>query len=161
VSYGFGLTIESLVAILLLLTILYCARLNKQIIALKANEQAMKTSVAEVVTATENAERAIAGLRVTLREAEETLSPKLQAAQAFSTAMTEHLKAGEDVLVRLRKIAYANNLLASAEAETSVEAEPAPAPAPVRPAPSDTRSIAAAAAALAERARQRAHGRAA
>ena len=35
-SYGFGLTIEAMVAILLLLTILYCARLNKQIGRLKA-----------------------------------------------------------------------------------------------------------------------------
>lgn len=158
-SYGFGLTIESLVAILLLLTILYCARLNKQITSLKSDERAMKTTVTELVIATENAERAIAGLRVTLREAEDALGTKLRAAEVFSAAMTEHLNAGEDVLVRLRKIAYANNLLASAELE--VEAEPAIDVQPAARAAPDSRSIAAAAAAFAERARLRATGRAA
>ncbi len=54
VSYGFGLTIESMVAILLLLTILYCARLNKQIGRLKADERLMKTTVADLMVATEN-----------------------------------------------------------------------------------------------------------
>ena len=44
-SYGFGLTIESLVAILLLLTILYCARLNKQIEKLKADAKARPDNV--------------------------------------------------------------------------------------------------------------------
>lgn len=161
-SYGFGLTIESMVAILLLLTILYCARLNRQITGLKSDERAMKTTVAELVIATENAERAIAGLRVTLREAEDTLGTKLRAAEVFAAAMTEHLNAGEDVLGRLRKIAYANGLLASAEAdaEAKPEFDLPPPPAPLRAAP-DTRSIAAAAAAFAERARVRANGRAA
>ncbi len=40
VSYNIGLMIESLVAVLLLLTILYCARLNKQIGQLKAGRKA-------------------------------------------------------------------------------------------------------------------------
>src|SRR5690606_2499441 len=106
---GFGLTIESLVAILLLLTILYCARLNKQIERLKADEKLMKASVAELVMATERAERAIGGLKLTAREADETLGTRLREAEAYCKAMATSLQAGEDVLSRLRKIAYANN----------------------------------------------------
>ena len=126
----------------------------------------MKTTVAELVIATENAERAIAGLTRHGARGRRCSVDELRAAEVFSAAMSEHLNAGEDVLGRLRKIAYANNLLASAEeAEAEFEPEFAPAPRPTPPAPAqaapDTRSIAAAAAAFAERARRRAHGRAA
>ncbi|MGD9925678.1 MAG: DUF6468 domain-containing protein, partial [Pseudorhodoplanes sp.] len=113
-SYGFGLTIESLVAILLLLTILYCARLNKQIEKLKGDEKLMKASVAELVMATERAERAIAGLRMTATEAEDTLGARLRESEVYCKAMASSLQAGEDLLGRLRKIAYANSLLGGA-----------------------------------------------
>lgn len=152
-SYGFGLTIESLVAILLLLTILYCARLNKQLERLKADEKLMKASVTELVLATERAERAIAGLKLTANEAEGTLGSRLREAEAYCKAMATSLSAGEDVLGRLRKIAYANNLFGG---EQPSDPEP-PAQAPAN----DARSVAAAAQAFADRARARANGRAA
>ena len=62
-STAFGLMIESLVAILLLVTIGYCVLLNRRLTHLKANEQTLKTTIAELVAATEGAERAIAGLK--------------------------------------------------------------------------------------------------
>lgn len=152
-SYGFGLTIESLVAILLLLTILYCARLNKQIERLKADEKLMKASVTELVLATERAERAIAGLKLTANEAEGTLGARLREAESYCKAMATSLNAGEDVLSRLRKIAYANTLLGG---DAQLEPEP-PAQAPAN----DAKAVAAAAQAFADRARARANGRAA
>ena len=42
VSHHFGFMIESMVAILLLLTILYCVRLSKQLRLLRADEQSMR-----------------------------------------------------------------------------------------------------------------------
>ena len=39
VSYHYGFLVETMVSILLLLTILYCVRLNKQLRLLKADEQ--------------------------------------------------------------------------------------------------------------------------
>jgi len=153
VSYGFGLTIEALVSILLLLTILYCARLNKQIEKLKADEKLMKTSVAELIMATERAERAIAGLKITANEAEASLGGRLREAESYCKQMASSLNAGEDMLVRLRKIAYANGLLGG---EPPVEAAPQ-AQAPV----SDAKAVAAAAQAFAERARSRVQDRAA
>ena len=77
------LTIESLVAILLLLTILYCIRLNEQLKRLKADGTSMQQTIAELVTATETAERAIAGLKATVREADETLGERLRSAEKF------------------------------------------------------------------------------
>lgn len=151
-SYNFGLTIESLVAILLLLTIVYCARLNSRLEKLRADEQLMKATIAELVNATASAERAIAGLKLTLRECQDNIDPRLQQAETFCTAIKDNLKAGEDVLGRLRKIAHARNLLASADAK----AEDAPAPSGL-----DTKSLLAAAQAFAERARSRSGGLAA
>ena len=67
-SNALGLAIESLVAILLLLTISYCILLNSRLKRLKADEQALKATISELITATEIAERAIAGLKLTVRD---------------------------------------------------------------------------------------------
>ena len=153
-SFNVGLMIEGLVSALLLLTILYCARLNKQIGQLKADEKLMKASIVELVVATEKAERAIGGLKLTAREAEDTLGARLRDAETYCTSMAEHLKAGEDVLNRLRKLAYANNLLAG---QTSAAQPDAAA----RRDAQDPKAVVAAAQALAERAMARVNGRAA
>ena len=159
-SHVFGLTIESLVAVLLLLTILYCARLNSRLKLLKADERTMKTTITELVMSTESAERAIASLNATIREAEHTLSAQLRDAEIFNLAITENLKAGEDVLNRLRKIAHAGKILSRGDAEPEPEAAPVPRPhgesAPG--APGDTSAMVAAAQAFAERTRSRVRG---
>lgn len=154
-SYSFGLTIESMVAILLLLTIIYCARLNGRLEKLRADEGTMKRNVAELVAATESAERAIAGLKLTVRECQEALDPRLRDAEIYTAAMAEHLQAGEDVLARLRKIATARDMLASSDPHE--ESDLPHAPAIERRAPAgDTRAMVAAAKAFAERTRARA-----
>ena len=157
-----GLTIEGLVAVLLLLTILYCARLNSRLKLLKADERMMKTTITELMMSTENAERAIAGLNATIREAEQTLSTQLRDAEVFTRAITDNLKAGEDVLSRLRKVAHAGKVLALAEPEPEAEPESRPAPQPYRDdIPADTSAMVAAAQAFAERTRSRVRGLAA
>jgi len=141
------LTIESLVAILLLLTILYCIRLNEQLKRLKADGTSMQQTITELITATESAERAIAGLKATVREADETLGERLKAAERYSIEMKQSATAGAEVLDRLTQIAGAR-LTAVPEEE---EQEPPP----------DTKSIVAAAQAFAARTRARVKGLAA
>lgn len=166
-SHIFGLTIESLVAVLLLLTILYCARLNSRLKLLKADERTMRSTITELVLSTENAERAISGLNATIREAEQTLSTQLRDAEIFTLAIAENLKAGEDVLNRLRKIANAGKIMSRDEERPEPEARRAPQrPAPeqhVEPAHAasasgDTSAMVAAAQAFAERTRSRVRG---
>lgn len=163
-NHIFGLTIESLVAVLLLLTILYCARLNSRLKLLKADERAMKTTIAELVMATENAERAIGTLNATLREAEDTLSVQLRNADIFNLAIAENLQAGEDVLNRLRKIAYAGTIMDRGEARSEpaprTVSRPIPQPAeePEAASTPDTSAMVAAAQAFAERTRARVRG---
>jgi hypothetical protein len=140
------LTIESLVSILLLLTILYCIRLNEQLKRLKADGTSMQQTITELITATESAERAIAGLKATVREADETLGERLKAAERYSIEMKQSAAAGAEVLDRLTRIAGAHLMAAPEE-------EQAPPP--------DTKSIVAAAQAFAARTRARVKGLAA
>ena len=143
-SNALGLAIESLVAILLLLTISYCILLNSRLKRLKADEQALKATISELITATEIAERAIAGLKLTVRDCDQTLGERLRAAERFSGSIASQLKAGDEILKRLTKIAAA--------------AKPAPVLTPVAP---DAKITAAAAHAFAERRRLRSGGAAA
>jgi hypothetical protein len=140
VSYQYGFAVETLVSILLLMTILYCVRLNKQLRLLKADEQSLRATIAELVTATDIAERAIAGLKSTMREGEQTLAERLSRVETISGDIGRQLAAGDELLARLARIAGAAR--------------------PTEPAPSapDAKSIAAAAQAFAERTRARTSG---
>ena len=142
-SNALPMTIESLVAILLLLTILYCVQLNGQLKRLKGDEATLKTTIAELMTATETAERAISGLRATVRDAEQTLGESLQLAERFSSELHRNAATGAEVLHRLTQIAGM------------------PAAKPVKPAVPDAQAIAAAAQAVSERALARSRAAAA
>jgi Domain of unknown function (DUF6468) len=143
VSTHYGFLIESMVSILLLLTILYCVRLNKQLRLLKADEQSLRATISELVTATEIAERAIAGLKATMRDGEQVLSARLDRSGQLSADIEHQLKAGEELLARLARIVSLGR----------PTGEPAPAP--------DAHAVAAAAQAFAERTRARMRGLAA
>jgi Domain of unknown function (DUF6468) len=142
VSHAVGLIIESLVAVLLMLTISYCMLLNKRLKRLKADEMALKATISELITVTEIAERAIAGLKVTVHECDHNLGERLRTAERFSADMERQLTAGEQVLDRLTKIV-------SATRPEAAIAGP------------DPRAMVAAAQAFAERSRSRVGGRAA
>lgn len=144
------LTIESLVSILLLLTILYCVRLNAQLKRLKADESTMKATIAELITATETAERAIAGLKGTVREADQSLSERLIAAERFCDEIKKNTDAGAEVLERITQIAGARPWLLGVAGPEERK------PVPERETAPDPRTIVAAAQAIAERARARA-----
>lgn len=110
-SQGFGLMIESLVALLLLLTIGYCALLNERLKRLRADEQGMKATIAELVTATEFAERAVSGLKATARECEDTFGDRLGAAEALCERLDRQVSAGQVVLTRLARVVVAARAL--------------------------------------------------
>jgi hypothetical protein len=133
--------IESMVAILLLLTILYCVRLNRQLRLLKADEQSLRATIGELVTATEIAERAIGGLKAAMRDGEQTLGQQLTDGQSLSAELERQIGAGLDIVSKLSRITGATR--------------------PAEQAAADTQAVAAAAQAIAERARRRVSGLAA
>jgi chromosome segregation ATPase len=138
-SHSFGIVIESLVAILLMLTIGYCMLLNTRLKRLKADEQSLKATIAELITATEIAERAIGGLKHTVRDVNENLGNQLTSAAQISQQLKKQLAEGDNVLRRLSKIAIA--------------ARPAPEPEAAAPQLSAAKAVAAAAQAFSERRR--------
>ena len=156
-NHSLGVAIESLVAILLMLTIGYCMLLNRRLKRLKADEHSLKATIAELITATEIAERAIGGLKHTVRDVNENLGGQLAAATRMSENLKRQLAEGDHVVRRLTKIAIAARP-SQAEAEIS---DPAPrefaskelASRDAAAKPSDTKALAAAAQAFSERRR--------
>jgi len=138
-SHSIGIAIETLVAVLLLLTIGYCMLLNTRLKRLKADEHSLKATIAELITATEIAERAIGGLKHTVRDVNENLGNQLTAAGELSLQLKKQLAEGDNVVRRLSKIASA--------ARPSSEAPPA------APVMSSAKAIAQAAQAFSERRR--------
>jgi hypothetical protein len=135
-SHLFGVAIESLVAILLLVTIGYCMLLNSRLKRLKADEHSLKATIAELITATEIAERAIGGLKHAVRDVNENLGNRLNSASEMSLQLKKQLAESDNVIRRLSKIASAAR-----------PAEPEPATANV----SSARAVAAAAQAFSDR----------
>jgi hypothetical protein len=115
-NHSLGMVIESLVAALLLLTIGYCMLLNTRLKRLKADEQSLKATIGELITATEIAERAIGGLKHTVRDVNENLGNQIASAVELSSNLRKQLVEGDNVLRRLSKIAIA--------ARTSTPEEP-------------------------------------
>ncbi|MGH6708951.1 MAG: DUF6468 domain-containing protein [Bradyrhizobium sp.] len=139
-SHSLGIVIESLVAVLLMLTIGYCILLNSRLKRLKADEHSLKATIGELITATEIAERAIGGLKHTVRDVNENLGSQLTAASQMSAQLKGMLAEGDGVIRRLSKIAIAARPLAS-EPEAAA------------PKISTAKAVAAAAEAFAERRR--------
>ena len=141
---GMAMVIESVVAVLLVLTIGYCMLLNRRLKLLKADEGTLRATIAELVTATEIAERAISGLKITARDCDLGLTERLARAERLCADLDQKLGAGKTVLDRLSQIVVAGRQ-----------------PEEPRPPANDPKALAAAAQAFAERLRNKVYGLAA
>ena len=141
-NHSLGIVIESLVAVLLMLTIGYCMVLNARLKRLKADEHSLKATIGELITATEIAERAIGGLKHTVRDVNEHLGSQIAAATQMSMHLKSQLAEGDGIIRRLSKIA-------AAARPATQEAAPVPA----APKVSAAKAVAAAAQAFSERRR--------
>lgn len=136
-SHTTGLLIEGTVAVLLVITVGYCFLLDRRLRRLCADEHSLRAGIAELIAATATAERAIAGLKLTVADCDRTLGERLRAAERFSAEIGHQLAAGETLLRRISQIAAAGR---------------SPQPAPPPPS-SNARNALAAAQAFAARAR--------
>ncbi len=149
-SNGFGVIIEMLVSILLALTIGYCMMLNRRLKLLRSDEQSLRATISELVTATEIAERAIAGLKLTVEDCEIGLGARLRSADRFTADLDRSIAAGKELFERLTRMVVAGG-----------GTVPATPPRQSTEAPRDAQAVAAAAQAFAERLRMKVHGLAA
>jgi len=159
-----GMIIEGLVAILLMLTIGYCMVLNKRLKLLRADEDALRATIAELITATEIAERAIAGLKAAAHDCETGLGERLGRAEILNAELDRKLAAGRHVVGDLMQIATAGRRVAQSQQVQQPHVQHVPPSQHSQPTAAplqDAKAIAAAAQAFAERLRHKAIGRAA
>src|SRR5271156_6008668 len=107
VSNGFGVIIEMLVAILPALTIGYFMMLNRRLKLLRSDEQSLRATISELVTATEIAERAIAGLKLTVEDCEIGWGARLRSADRFTADLDRSIAAGKELFERLTRMVVA------------------------------------------------------
>ena len=154
---GIGMIINGLIAILLVVTIGYCMRLNRRLKLLKSDEQSLRATIAELVTATDIAERAITGLKLTVEECEVGLAARLASGERLTVDLDRRIAAAKNVVGRL----------VQAAANEGPRAERPDTLAPLRrnetnaPQQHDVQAVAAAAQAFAEKLRVKVHGLAA
>ncbi|MBP1178831.1 DUF6468 domain-containing protein [Methylobacterium sp. PvR107] len=162
------LAADILVAVLLAATIVTSLRLSGRIGQMKGDEAALRQTIGDLMVASGTAERAIAGLRAAIDDADRTLNASLDAATARSAELKLQVEAGETVVSRIGAIVAQMR---------AVPARPEPASAPQvgaepelqplrRPEPSSPNgerlgAAAAAALAMSERALARVRARAA
>jgi hypothetical protein len=137
---SFGLIIEGLVAILLLVTIGYCILLNRRLERLRSDEQSLRGTIAELITATEIAERAVIELKRAAHENDATLGERVRAAERCCVELDRQVSAGDVVLTRLSRVVVAARSLNNVPAATAAP---------------DPKSVAAAARSFADRLRGR------
>jgi hypothetical protein len=138
---SFGLIIEGLVAVLLLVTIGYCILLNRRLERLRSDEQSLKGTIAELITATEIAERAVIELKHAAQENDATLGERVRAAERCCAELDRQVSAGDVVLTRLSRVVVAARSLNNV---------------PTASAAPDPNAVAAAARSFADRLRGRA-----
>ena len=162
---GIGTLIDGIVAILLVLTIAYCIVLNRRLKLLRADEQSLRATISELVTATEIAERAIGGLKLTVHECDMGLGERLRKAERVGIEIDRAIVGGKDLVSRLSQIINAGRradepttpLSDSRESDAKLDLKSGTKLA----TRSSAMAVAAAAEAFAERLRSKVHGLAA
>ncbi|WP_406854083.1 DUF6468 domain-containing protein [Alsobacter sp. KACC 23698] len=99
-----GVLIELLVCVLLATTIGYCIVLDRRLRRLKADEATMRRTIIDLMTATENADRAVAGLRAVVEDCDKTIGAQLRVAEQHSAELAGRIQSGDDVISRISRI---------------------------------------------------------
>ena len=103
---------DALVACLLVATIVTCYVLAKRIERLKADESSMRQTIGALISATDTAERAISGLKLTLGDCDRTLAERLRTAERYAADLAAQIEAGQGVMDRIGQIVGAATLVA-------------------------------------------------
>lgn len=104
VPVSFGMYVEGSVAILLMVTIGYCAVLNQRLKRLHADRDTLRQMVTDLVQATDLANGAVSELKDAAEEADQVLNARLEAAEAFGIELANHVAAGQSVMDRIGKL---------------------------------------------------------
>ncbi len=115
-SFPIGLVLDGLVAVLLVATISYCFSLSKKLERLRDAEGDLRHVIADLVGATQQAERAITGLKLTAEDTDAQLSKKLTMARTLIEELSTlaRVRAGNGQDLRRPEPEYRNSSLRKA-----------------------------------------------
>lgn len=115
----FGVFVEGMVSVLLVVTIGYCVVLNARLKRLHGDRDELRKMVSDLVQATDMANAAVHELKSAATEAELALNARLEEAEKFGIELANHVSAGQQVMERIARIT------AVAQAARAPEPEPA------------------------------------
>lgn len=95
-----GIAVETLVAVLLAVTIGYCVLVNRKLIQLRSDQSELKIIVHELHAATGQAEQAIAGLRESAHLADQTLGEQITRVRTLDGQLRTNIGKGESLLAK-------------------------------------------------------------
>jgi hypothetical protein len=127
VGFNLGMLVEGSVAVLLAVTIGYCAILNQRLKRLHSDRETLAKMVGDLVQATGLANSAVTELKTAALEADAKLNDRLEQAEKFELELSAQVANGAQLIEKIARIT------AAARSQPLPEA-PAAKPEPVKPA---------------------------
>jgi hypothetical protein len=107
VGFNLGMLVEGSVAILLAVTIGYCAILNQRLKRLHSDRETLAKMVGDLVQATGLANSAITELKTAALEADAKLSDRLDQAEKFESELSTQVANGAQLIEKIARITAA------------------------------------------------------
>ncbi|MEO8756479.1 MAG: DUF6468 domain-containing protein [Devosia sp.] len=128
-NFSLGMVVEGSVAILLAVTIGYCAILNHRLKRLHSDRETLAKMVGDLFQATALANSAVMELKTAALDADTRLNERLEQAEKFELQLTAQLATGSQLIEKITRItaaAKAHSVAAPAPARAELVAKPAP-----------------------------------
>lgn len=129
---GLGIVVETAVAILLAVTIGYCAILNSRLKRLRQDRESLGKIIGDLVSATGLANAAVAELKSAALEAESKLTSRLGEAEEVSLVIANQVAAAASVIDKIARITSAAKPAAAVTHEPVARVAPVESAEPVR-----------------------------
>jgi len=133
-EFTMGIAIETLVAVLLAVTIGYCVLVNRKLAQLRSDQSELKSIVRDLHQATDHASHAIIGLRESAAVADETLGLQLERVKVLDKKLCESIGRGDALLSKLAAMPRSSEIHKPQSAPRSEVLESTSAPAKSPPA---------------------------
>ncbi len=91
---GYGLIIEGVLAVLLVITVLYCWRLDQRLSNLRKGNDGMIAAARELSETIAQAEQAVQGLRKSANETGRELQSRIDEARSLTRTMQQNSRRG-------------------------------------------------------------------
>ena len=121
-----GVMVELLVAMLLAVTIAYCVLVNRKLVQLRSDQSELKAIVRELHSATNQAEQAIAGLRLGAQNADRSLLEQIERVRDLDEHLRTNIEKGEALVLKLSAVTRGQQARQGERSDTPPEAPAAP-----------------------------------